>query len=59
MIKQHILILLSLVLILMSACKENEQSFLKIDQAKIIQNFNVIGGTVSVPVNSNNPFNAV
>jgi len=59
MIKQHILILLSLVLILMSACKENEQSFLKIDQAKTIQNFNVIGGTVSVPVNSNNSFQAV
>ena len=59
MIHKNILILLSFSLILMSACKENEQSFLKIDQAKIIQNFNVIGGTVSVPVNSNNPFNAV
>lgn len=51
--------ILWLVLMLVSACKEDESSFLKIDKAKLSQTFNAIGGTVSVPVNSNNTFNAV
>ena len=57
--KKYISIILCSVLILVSACKGDEQSFLKIDKDKINQSFDVLGGTVSVPVNSNNSFNAV
>lgn len=57
--KRNMFIFLWSVLILVSACKGDEQSFLKIDQARLSQNFDVLGGTVSVPVNSNNSFNVV
>jgi len=57
--KKYIFILLWSVLILASACKGDDQSFLKIDKARLTQSFNVLGGSVSVPVNSNNSFNAV